>query len=242
MNWLSQSCSESKPLLNEAVAGFNYPIFLNLQDRLVVVVGAGTVGRRKLRRLLQVGAHVRLVDPLLAETSHPEAVVESIGRSFVAADLQGAQLVFACTNSSLVNQQISEAAVRQNVLCCRADHSATGDFILPAVFSQGRLGLAVSTGGSSPTLAVEIRDRLAAEIPDFWGVSLEIMAGIRRKKLTTSIDDQYNQQVLRSFWGEQLLPLLEDGNMNKINQLLVETFGDEFSLELLQVQLPEGMS
>lgn len=226
----------------EQTSGFRYPIFLDLQDRLVVVVGAGTVGMRKLQRLLQAGARVRLIDPCLLGAPHPDTAVESVGRAFVPTDLQTAQLVFACTDSTVVNQQVSEAATRQQVFCCRTDLSVAGDFILPAVFNQEALTVAVSTAGSHPALAVDIRDRLAAEVPDYWGLSLEIMAQIRRKKLTANIDDQYNQQVLRRFWAEQLLPLLENGNMNKISSLLIESFGDEFSLEQLNVQLPEGIS
>lgn len=228
--------------MTERSAGFTYPIFLDLQDRLVVVVGAGIVGMRKLRRLLQAGARVRLVDPCLSGEPLADTGVESVGHVFAPTDLEGAQLVFACTDSLLVNQQVFEDAAQLQIFCCRADLSAAGDFILPAVFTQEPLWVAVSTAGGNPSLAVEIRDRLAENIPDYWGLSLEIMACVRRKKLTANIDDQYNQQVLRLFWSEQLLPLLESGNVNKINALLVETFGDEFSLEQLRMSLPEGMS
>lgn len=220
---------------------FNYPIFLTLKGRLTVVVGAGKVGQRKLQRLLQAGSRVRLIDPCLASSPCADADVESVGRCFEPDDLQSAQLVFACTDSPLVNQQVAAEAARRQILCCRTDQALAGDFAVPAVLSQGSLTIAVSTAGSNPALAVEIRDRLAAEIPDCWGFSLEIMAGIRRKWLTSKIYDQYNQQVLRRFWADQLLPLLELGNMSKVDMLLIETFGVEFSLEQLQVQRSEGI-
>lgn len=220
---------------------FNYPLMLNLRDRLVVLVGAGTVGQRKLVGLLRVAARVRLVDPLLADNPHRSALVESIGRAFEPDDLNGALLVFACTDSALINVQIVTEARRRQILCCRADQSATGDFSLPAVLRRGALTVAVSTGGSCPALAAEIRDRLAVQVSDSWGFSLEIVSAVRRKWLTEQIDDKYNQQVLRSFWAEQLLPLIEQGRLADIDQLLTETFGEEFSLERLPLQLPEGI-
>lgn len=226
--------------MTELTEQFNYPISLNLSGRLTVVVGAGNVGQRKLRRLLQVGARVRLIDPVLGSKPHPDAAVESICRCFEPVDLQGSQLVFACTDSARVNQHISEAARSQGLLCCRADQPTSGDFALPAVLQRGDLTVAVSTGGGSPALAVEIRDRLAEQVPDSWGFSLELMAKIRRKLLTDKIDNKYNQQVLRSFWADRLLPLIEQGKLSEIDHLLKETFGCEFSLEQLQVQLPEG--
>ncbi len=227
--------------MDDATGRFNYPLVLNLRGRLTVVVGAGKVGQRKLERLLQAGAKVRLIDPDLAEGPHPSLSVESIGRGFEATDLRGAQLVFACTDSPEVNRLVAEQARCQDVLCCRADQPKDGDFSLPAVLERGDLTVAISTGGGSPALAAEFRDRLAEQVPDSWGFSLALIAEIRRKLLTDKIDDKYNQQVLRSFWIDRLLPLVEKRKVSEINLLLIEVFGDDFSLERLQVQLPEGM-
>lgn len=226
----------------KATEQFNYPIFLNLRNQLAVVVGAGSVGRRKVGRLLQAGAQVRLVDPLLTEKQYRDQAVEAIARGFEAVDLRGAQLVFACTDSPVINQRVAEEARRRGLFCCCADQPEGGNFALPAVLTRGNLTVAVSTGGGSPAFAVEIRDRLAAQIPEHWGFSLELVAEIRRKLLTDKLDNKYTQQVLRSFLVDRLLPLLEQGKINEIDQLLKETFGCEFSLEQLQVQLPEGMA
>lgn len=223
-----------------ATEHFNYPIVLSLCDQLTVVVGAGKVGQRKLNRLLQAGARVRLVDPALVGNPYP-AAVELIARDFEPADLQGALLAFACTDSPLVNQRVAEQARCQKVLCCRTDQPEDGDFSLPAVLERGSLTVAVSTGGGSPALAVEIRDRLAEQVPEYWGFSLDLIAEIRRKLLTDKVADKYNQKLLRSFWVDRLLPLIEKKKKSEINQLLIEAFGDDFSLEQLQVQLPEGI-
>jgi len=228
--------------MTEPRAQFSYPIMLDLHDRLVVVVGAGSVGRRKLQRLLAAGARVRLVDPILTGRADVAAGVEVVGRCFTANDLLCAQLVFVCTDAPAVNQHVAAEAQRAGILCCRADQPAAGDFSLPAVLSRGALTVAVATGGGSPALAIEIRDRLAQQVPDSWGLSLELMAQIRRKWLTKQDGAKYNQQVLRSFWAEQLLPLFEQKKTSEIDRLLIETFGKEFSLEQLHVQLPEGIS
>ena len=220
---------------------FDYPIILNLRARLVVVVGAGVVGRRKLAGLLQSGAQVRLVDPCLAGQSSPDAAVEAIARKFQAGDLAGAALVFACTDQSEVNQAVVAEARRRGIFCSSSQQPARGDFALPAVHRRGPLTIAVSTGGASPALAAQLRDQLAEQLPDSWGVGVEIIAAVRRKWLTEKSQSQYTQQVLRKFWEEKLIPVLEQGNAEAVDQLLRETFGENFSLVKLQVQLPEGM-
>lgn len=221
---------------------FNYPLMLNLRDRLVAVIGAGTVGRRKLQRLLEVGARIRLVDPQLAGNPYPSELVESVGRGFDSADLQGVLLVFACTDSPLVNRRVAVAAAQRQLLCCCADQPQGGDFALPAVLTRGNLTIAVATGGDSPALAALLRDRLEAQVPDSWGRTLEIMAEVRRKWLTEQIDDKYNRQVLRSFSLDRLLTLVEQGKLSEIDQLLKDAFGDAFSLEQLRLQSPGGKS
>lgn len=221
-------------------ARLGYPIVLQLRDRLVVVVGAGSVGQRKVQKLIQAGARVRLIDPVLDKTDWTDRGIEVLDRPFAADDLTDAMLVFACTDSDPVNQQVATAARSRNLLCCRVDRADGGDFSLPAVWRQGRLSVAVSTAGGSPALAAEMRDRIGELIPDVWGFSLELIAEIRRKLLTEKFAAQYNHQVLRHFWTAQLLPLLEQGKLHEIDQLLLKTFGPEFSLAQLQVQLPEG--
>lgn len=228
--------------MEEAEKAFVYPLFLDLRDRVAVVVGAGSVGQRKVQGLSHAGARVRWVDPLLADRLCDEPGVEPIGRRFVETDLAGALLVITCTDVPEVNRQVLQAARRRQILCCCADQPDPGDFIQPALFRRQNLQVAVSTGGTCPFLAQEIRDRLEQQVPDSWGLSLELMASIRRKWLTGGNSAQYNQQVLRRFWAEQLLPLLEQQKINEIDRLLVNTFGSEFSLEQLHVQLPEGTS
>jgi len=219
----------------------NYPITLNLHGRLVVVVGAGNVGRRKVKNLLQAGARVRLIDPVLGQAPYPDSAVESVGRTFQADDLQSAQLVFACTDSSSVNQQVLEQAHRQQLFCCRADQPGGSDFALPAVMRRGSLTLSVSTGGGSPALAAELRDRLVGLVPASWAFSLEVLAAVRQKLLTEQNADKYNQQVLRGFFLDRLLSLAEQGKISEIDQLLKERFGSDYSLERLETELPEGI-
>ena len=221
---------------------FACPLFLNLKDRLVVVVGAGVVGRRKLAGLLQAGARVRLIDPQVGEDPCYGSGVETLARTFKSGDLADSVLVFACSSSREVNRQVVAEARRMKIFCMSASEPEHGDFISPAVLRRGSLVLAVTTGGGSPVMAAHIRDRLAEQVPDSWGVAVEIIAAVRQKWLTDQVEDKYNQQVLRSFWETQLVPAVEQGDAREIDRLLQETFGEAFSLARLNIQVPEGMS
>ena len=206
----------------------------------MVIVGAGAVGQRKLAGLLLSGARVTLIDPCLVGQPNGSAAVETIAREFQAGDLAGAVLAFACTDRSEVNRSVVAEARRYGIFCSSSEQPEQGDFALPAVFRRGPLSIAVSTGGGSPALAAQLRDQLTDQLPDSWGLGVEIIAAIRRKRLTDKLSDKYNQQVLRSFWEEQLIPALEQGSDDIVDQLLRKTFGEDFTLAHLQIQRPEG--
>src|SRR5687768_9123319 len=129
----------------------HYPIFLNLKDRPVLVAGAGKVGLRKVRGLVEAGAQVTVVAPEI----HPDfesLPVRLLRRRFRPSDLNGVALVFAATNDRGTNRRIGVAAKRLGLLTNVADAPSECDFIVPARVSKGSLQIAVSTGATSPRL------------------------------------------------------------------------------------------
>jgi len=143
-----------------------YPITLtNLRGALVVVVGGGAVGERKLRGLLGAGAAVRLISP--AATPDLRALANSgaitwHARPYQPGDVSGARLVFAATDQRAVNAQVADDAAVLGLLCNVADDPRAGDFHLPAVYREPGLLVAVSTAGVSPARAKRLRDQIAS--------------------------------------------------------------------------------
>jgi siroheme synthase-like protein len=136
-----------------------YPVFLDLAGRSVLVVGAGPVALRKTRGLLEAGARVTVVAPEWLPEFEPLAVrLEQ--RRFRISDLDGAFLVFAATNDRRVNRRIGDGAKRRGIPVNVADRAAECDFIVPARVRRGRLQAAVSTGGANPRLAARLRREL----------------------------------------------------------------------------------
>ena len=142
----------------------HYPIFLDLRGRPVLVVGAGPVGLRKARGLVEAGASVTVVAPVwLAEFD--ALPIRRIERRFRAADLDGAALVFAATGDRAVNRRIGAAARRRGIFANIADAAGECDFIVPARLERDGIQIAVSTGGRSPRLAAELRQKLESVLP-----------------------------------------------------------------------------
>ena len=136
-----------------------YPVFLDLKDRPVLVVGAGKVALRKTRGLLEAGARVTVIAPEW-ESEFEELSVRLIRRRFRASDLAGAFLVFAATDDRLTNHRIGIAAKGRGLFANIADSAEECGFITPARVNRGEVQIAISTGGESPRLSAELRKKL----------------------------------------------------------------------------------
>lgn len=135
-----------------------YPIFLDLTGRPVVVIGAGKVGLRKTRALVEAGASVTLISPEAAEAV--PVGVHWAQRGYAEGDLQGAFLAYAATNNRAVNAAIRDEAQRRGIPVNVADAPGECDFIVPARLHHADLQIAVSTGGTQPGRAAMVRDRI----------------------------------------------------------------------------------
>ncbi len=156
-----------------------YPIFLDLSDRRCVVVGGGEVASRKTRKLLQARARVVVISPEIGSELESVAV-EIHRRPYREGDLEGAYLVFAATNSREVNAAVAREARGRGVPVNVADKPSEGDFALPSTLRRGRLQVAVSTGGASPTLARRIREELEDAFGPEWAGIVEELNAARR--------------------------------------------------------------
>ncbi|HWA66551.1 MAG TPA: uroporphyrinogen-III C-methyltransferase [Mycobacteriales bacterium] len=133
-----------------------YPIFLDLTGRRVVVVGGGRVASRRVSGLVDAHADVVVVAPSISPEI-ADLAVERRERAYADGDVDGAWLVFACTDDPGVNAQVSTAAQARGVWCVRADDAASSAAWRPAVAEVDELTVAVSASGD-PARAAELRD------------------------------------------------------------------------------------
>ncbi|HXS93090.1 MAG TPA: bifunctional precorrin-2 dehydrogenase/sirohydrochlorin ferrochelatase [Candidatus Limnocylindrales bacterium] len=137
----------------------HYPIFVDLKDRPVLVVGAGRIALRKTKGLLEAGARVTVVAPEW-EAEFEALPVRLVQRRFRASDLAGAILVFAATDDRLTNHRIGIAAKGRGLFANIADSAEECGFLVPARVQRGNVQVAVSTGGENPRMSAELRKKL----------------------------------------------------------------------------------
>ncbi|HTS38281.1 MAG TPA: bifunctional precorrin-2 dehydrogenase/sirohydrochlorin ferrochelatase [Candidatus Solibacter sp.] len=198
-----------------------FGMFVKLEGRRVLVVGAGKVGEPKVAGLLETGALVRVVAMEATQNVREWAragKVELELRAFSPDDLAGVFLAVVATNSHSLNVRIYNEAQRRNVLCNVVDVPDLCDFFYPAVVRRGDLQIAISTAGQSPSLAQKIRQQLEKQFGPAYAAWVAELGETRRMILASDLDKQRKLDLLHSLASREAL----EAAMAEASQLAVQ--------------------
>jgi siroheme synthase (precorrin-2 oxidase/ferrochelatase) len=204
-----------------------YPLFLDLLQQPVLVVGGGSVGLRKARALIECAARVTVVSPVFLPAFETLADIERIAATYAQTHMARKmwRLVFAATDVPAVNAQVQKHAQAAGILCNRADDPDEGDFASGAtvrlgatqkadgrgIQGAGNIGgvvLAISTSGASPVLAARIAREAAGGVDPLLPVLSDLLDGWR-----TRIKEQFpkwppRRALLQRLAGDEMEQIL----------------------------------
>lgn len=159
-----------------------YPLFVDLNGWKVVVVGAGSVAKRKVNAFLRYGAHVVVVAPDACDEIAAlanEGKIQWEKRTYRDGDLSNARLAVCAVGIREIDEAVSDEARRIGVLLNVVDVPDLCDFIVPAIVSRGPLQVAISTSGAAPTVAKAIKADFSERYDESWTDYLLLMAKVR---------------------------------------------------------------
>jgi precorrin-2 dehydrogenase/sirohydrochlorin ferrochelatase len=167
------------------------------------------VALRKVQTLLQHGAVVRIVSPRLIPELR-ELIDEKtcfwVEKDYSSEDIQESRLVFSCTELEEVNAQVSRDAKAHYRPVNVVDDPDKCSFIVPSIMERGDLKIAVSTGGSSPIVARQIR----AELEGLYGNEMaDYLTLLKTWRVKAKSDLPLEQRAI--FWDRAT-----DGEVRKL--------------------------
>jgi precorrin-2 dehydrogenase/sirohydrochlorin ferrochelatase len=185
-----------------------FPMFVKLEGRRCLVVGAGKVGEPKIGGLIDTGAHVHAVALEASESVHAWANAGKLTlhlRAFAPEDLDGTFLAVVATASHALNASIYHEAQRRGILCNVVDVPEYCDFFYPAVVQRGDLQIAISTNGQSPSLAQKLRQQLERQFGLGYAAWVAELGETRRLVLGSDLDPQRKSDLLHSLASREAL-------------------------------------
>ncbi len=221
-----------------------YPVNLDIGGKRCLVVGGGPVAARKVKALLLCGGLVRIISPhatdtitRLAETGK----IDWVKRTYRAGDAKDAFLIFGATDDPEVQKHIAEDAARYHVLLNSAYDPELSDFHVPAKIRRRDFVIAVSTGGGSPALALLLKEQLANEYGEEYGVLVELMARIRRQVVTRDSVAEENKALFRAVLDLPVLDCIKRQDWAGLKHQLTIVLPDEIDTGLLVEELLEEL-
>lgn len=131
----------------------HFPIFINMEHKAVLVVGAGAVATRRILALLPFGADITVVAPSVStgiERLAADGRVIVCRRRFAESDAAGVDIVFAATDDTRANDAAEEAARKYGCLFNRADKKERCDFYFPALVQCDPFLIGICSDGQRP--------------------------------------------------------------------------------------------
>ena len=175
---------------------------LHLKGNLVIVVGSGNEGMKKVSSLLTQDCEILMI----SSTSNPqiEKYVKQKKIKFKKIKLKDVSflskykpyLVMATTNDKALNREIVANAKKMKSYACASDDPEISDFAHPSVINiEDTIQVAISTGGSSPAMARKIKIKTESFLKknisseDIYQIKLQKFARFEAKKvLSTQLD------------------------------------------------------
>lgn len=156
-----------------------FPIFFDLHDRPVTVVGGGEEALRKIRLLLKTGAVINVIAPELHEELAAEARVNWIAKGYQAGLIEGAALVYSA--DAALNERVASDARALGIPVNAVDNPGISTFIVPSIVDRDPVVVAIGTEGTAPVLGQGLRARIDAMLPQALGDLARAASGLRER-------------------------------------------------------------
>lgn len=136
-----------------------YPLTLKLENKKVLVVGAGKVALRKLQGLMGTGAEITVVSPKVLPEIAALPEIKIIQRAFEPADIQGMHIVYAATDSFEVNKKVGQYIEHWQWFNDTAA-SENSSFFTPAIIRNDGLIVSIATDARNPSQAKLFKQKI----------------------------------------------------------------------------------
>jgi len=210
---------------------------LNLKGNLVIVVGGGQEGLKKINSLLTQDCKILLISDKTNQQISNYVRQKKI--TFKKMKLKGADflskykpfMVMATTDDKELNRKIVEKAKQMRCYAYAADDPSVSDFSHPSAINiEDTVQIAISTGGRSPAMARKIRmqaEKVFKKIikkEDIYQIKLqEIARTAAKSRLATPIE---RKKFLYSVLNDnQVKQLIKEGNFKKAQERVMKMLG-----------------
>ena len=182
-----------------------FPMFMDMTDLKVLVIGGGIIATEKLEKLLDFTTSITVI--ALRIEKEAQVFIEKYQlpvhqRAYEEGDIKGFDIVIVATDTQALHKEIYEESRGSRILVNSVDNTEYCDFIFPSYVKKDALTIAFSTGGASPAFAKQIRQHFETIIPDSVGTFLQKMKDLRSTMPKGKERMQYFDTLVEKYFRE----------------------------------------
>ncbi|MBR1592496.1 MAG: bifunctional precorrin-2 dehydrogenase/sirohydrochlorin ferrochelatase [Ruminococcus sp.] len=197
-----------------------FPFFMDISGRKCVIAGGGTVAFGKIEKILPFGADITVIAPEICREI-TEMPVSLKLRDFIDSDIDGAFMAIAATNVSALNHHIFELCSEKNILCNSVDDIENCSFIFPALVSRNDITIGISSGGTSPTFAKYMKEKITDILDDRMLETAEILKRCRQYVISC-----FDTEIQRKNAMKKLLDFCIEGRSLPDDEMIIRFLED----------------
>ncbi len=162
-----------------------FPMFVDINHKNILVIGAGEVALRKIEQLMKFNPHLTVISPVIHEeilTLAKEHTMSVIERPYVMEDLEERFIVIGALDDYGEQEKIYDTCRAMKIPVNCVDSPALCSFIFPALIVEGDLCVGINTSGRAPAVSSALRKYLTSLIPDKISELIDKVHAIRQNE------------------------------------------------------------
>lgn len=204
-------------------------IDLNVESKKILIIGGGSIGEFKTRKILQANSNIIVVSKSFTEKLKQfeqqglVKLVESNLKSDAASInslIKTSDIIIVATENEELNKDLAKEAMMQNKLVSVVDNPSISDFNSPATIRFGDIRIGICTGGKSPAMSKVLRKRIEELITkeDILQVKLQeyIRKFLKENYSEKSSHKDFIYDIINSL---EIKKLLKDGKLEESKNL-----------------------
>ncbi len=203
-------------------------INLNLQNKKVVVVGAGKESQKRINSLLNQNCQITVISEEVSkaiDNLSKKKIIKLKKQKLENANFLSTEkpdLIITTTDDKKLNQKIINKAKKSKIIAYSSDSPESSDFSNPAIVDFEKIiQIAIFTGGKSPIMSKKIKDQIEKILEKT--ISKEDIIQIKIQQIARNlIKDKIDSQARRKSFltsiisDKKIKQLIKDGQTKKV--------------------------
>ena len=213
-------------------------VHLNLQGRLVIIVGGGNEALKRIKVLLKENCEILVISDII--NNQIKTLVKTKKIKFKKQKIQNPSLLFiykpfiiiTTTNDKKLNQQIINTAKKNKIIVYSSDNPESSDFAnLSIIDFENIIQIAIFTGGKSPSMSKKLRirsEKIFKKIITKEDIDQIKIQKIVRELAKNMISTQNERKMILSsiMSDKEIKQLIKEGQLKRAEKQAIKILGN----------------